>query len=199
MTPSAKVRSESPVGGSMPGINPKKFANRMNMKIQPKNGTIARDPCISVTSLTKPSSHSTIISEIERMLSPSSGTTGSAAPAIEARATNPKTMSMPITIQVPIRTSGIFPPPSISRKFTDFCKLNFSAAAILNFSMRAAQRSTPGFNNNSGHLSQDTDAEAHSVDARAGENQIDEANNYEQLQRNRQRTHFGGRTGDAGA
>ena len=51
--------------------------------MQPKNGTIAREPCISVTSLTKPSSHSTIISAIERTLMPSSGTIGSAAPAIE--------------------------------------------------------------------------------------------------------------------
>ncbi len=91
------------------------------MKMQPKNGTIARDPCISVTSLTKPSSHSTIISEAERMVRPSSGTIGSAAPAIDARAIKPKTIRMPITIQVPISTSGILPPPISSRKFTDFC------------------------------------------------------------------------------
>jgi hypothetical protein len=29
---------------------------------------------------------------------------------------------MPITIQVPINTSGILPPPINSRKFTECCK-----------------------------------------------------------------------------
>src|SRR5258708_33342282 len=135
-----------------------------------------------------------MVSGTERRVIFSSGTIGSAAAASERRARRPKISRIPITSQVPTRTSGILPPPIISRKFIEVCKNIISAAAIL---AGAAERSTPGFNNCSGHLSQDSERESHTVNVRAPEDEKDQAHDDQHLERYRHHAKLCG--GAAGA
>ena len=101
--------SVSAVAGSIPGISPRKFPNKMNRKRLPKNRTLEPSSCSPSKSLVNPAIPSVMTSAHDRTVMPSSGIIGSTARASVVRAIRAKTSRIAMTSHAPTSTGGIFP------------------------------------------------------------------------------------------